>query len=104
MFGVGNEGSTPGWGEGGGNHCMLHICVLSLNISCWLLLEPGCRARWTSRVTQCDCSGVGEYLPWKVSVCPIKDCLKANIIWTHDSCYSSICLNDVENMVNERIG
>lgn len=55
-------------------------------------------------MTQYDCSGVGEYLLWKVSVCPVKGFLKANIIWTHDSCYSSICLNDVENMVNARIG
>lgn len=45
---------------------MLHTCVLSLNISCWLLLEPGHWAGWTFHVTWCDCSSVGQHLPCEI--------------------------------------
>lgn len=55
---------------------------------------------------QCDptCFGVREYQLWKVFSSPVEDFLKANKIWAHNSNYSSICLNDVKNMVNARTG
>lgn len=62
--------------------CTPHTCVLSLNFSCWLLVGPGDVGPDGPSVcvNQCDYSGVGDYLPWKVSGCPLKDLQKANTI------------------------
>lgn len=83
------------------NHSM-HAPYLCSSQKHLLLAAVGARTLgWMG--LPCDWSGVRQHLPCEISVCPVKDFLTANMKWSHDSCCSSICLKDVENMVNESI-